>query len=116
VSVRVQQGDLAVPEDTILHPRGATRMFGFDPEWWNGALLVALAVAALAAIAVGVTSAVVMKLQKQATIEFARYKLQTAKEIAEANGRADEAESKLAEYRKPRGPIIQEHARNLWMG
>ncbi len=35
---------------------------------------------------------------------------QLRKDTAEANVRATEAELKLAEYRKPRGPIIQEHA------
>jgi hypothetical protein len=32
------------------------------------------------------------------------------KDTAEANARASEAELKLAEFRKPRSPIIQEHA------
>ena len=81
-------------------------MLGFSLDWWNGALLFSLAVTALAAIAGGVTTAVVMKLQKQATID-------TAKQIAKANARAAEAEIKLAEYRKPRGSIIQEHAQEF---
>jgi hypothetical protein len=85
-------------------------MFGFNLDWWNMAMLLSLAATAL-------TTAVVVKLQRQEAIDtandFARYKLQTAKEIAEANARADEAELKLAEYRKPRGPIIQEHAQEF---
>jgi len=81
-------------------------MFGSSNlDWWNGALLISLAVTALAAIAGVVTTAVVMKLQKQATTE-------TAKQIA-ANTRAADAELKLGEYRKPRGPIIQQNAQQF---
>ena len=93
-------------DDKIPHPTAVRRMLGFSLDWWNGALLFSLAVTALAAIAGGVTTAVVMKLQKQATID-------TAKQIAMANARAAEAEIKLAEYRKPRGSIIQEHAQEF---
>ncbi|MGB5184129.1 MAG: hypothetical protein WBO12_18330 [Xanthobacteraceae bacterium] len=103
----VQQGDdLAVNDDKISHPTTVRRMFGFSLDWWNGALLFSLAVTALAAIAGGVATAVVMKLQKQVTID-------TAKRIEDANARAAEAELKLAEFRKPRGPIIQEHAKEF---
>jgi hypothetical protein len=101
-----QADDLAVNDDKISHPTTVRRMFGFSLDWWNGALLFSLAVTALAAIAGGVTTAVVMKLQKQVTID-------TAKRIEEANARAAEAELKLAEFRKPRGSIIQEHAKEF---
>jgi hypothetical protein len=102
-----REDSAVMSDDKIPYPTGVRRMFGLSLDWWNGALLVSLAVTALAI-------AVVMKLQKQATTdtanEFAHYKLQTAKEIAEANARAAEADLRLAEYRKPRGPIIQERA------
>jgi hypothetical protein len=97
-----------VIEHTIRQPKGVMRMLVFSLDSWNGAIVLSLGAAALVAAAVLITTAVVAKLEKQ---EVARYKLQTAKEIAEANARADDAELKLAEYRKPRGPIIQEHAK-----
>jgi len=82
-------------------------MFGSSNlDWWNGALVISLAVTALAAIAGVVTTAVIIKLQKQATID-------TAKQIAMAHSRAADAELKLAEYRKPRGPILQAYAQGF---
>ena len=94
-------------DDKILHPTAVRRMFGFSLDWWNGALLFSLAVTALAAIAGGVTTAVVMKLQKQATID-------TAKVIAEANARAAEAELKSPNIASREAPSFKNTPRNLW--
>jgi hypothetical protein len=103
-------------------------MFGLGLDSWNTVTVWALVITALAACALGLAQFVVTKLQKLEAIDaaaaFERYKLETEQKIAEANvrateanarateanARANESELKLAEYRRPRGPIIQGHA------
>jgi hypothetical protein len=96
-------------------------MFGLGLDTWNTIMVWFLGIGAAAAVAVGLATFVVIKLQKleatDAAAEFARYKVETEQKIAEANARANEASAraseadlKLAEYRRQRGSIIQEHA------
>ena len=76
------------------------RMLGLDLDGWNTAMVVFLALAASAAIAVGVSQFVIIKLQKSSEVEakqeFERYKVETGEKIAEANTRAAEANEHAA--------------------
>jgi hypothetical protein len=69
-------------------------------------------VGGFAAIIVGVSTYAVIKLQKSeaqdAAATFERYKLDTSKQIAEADLRAKEAELALAKFRSPRLPSSDE--------
>jgi hypothetical protein len=89
-------------------------MFLLGLDSWNTIIVIFLGLGACAAVVVGIATFAVIKLQKieaqNAASQFARYKLETEEQIAGANARAAEAELKLAEYRRPRGPIIQTHA------
>jgi len=71
-------------------------------------MLSSLAAAALAALAIVVSTRAVIVLQKkqelQTRTEFEKYKLDTGKQIAEASARQKEAELKLEELRAKVGP------------
>jgi hypothetical protein len=101
-------------EKTIFS-RGVRRMFGFNLDWWNAAVLLSLGGGALAAVAIMFTTAVVVKLQKQEAIdtanEFARYKLETEAKIAEAETRTAEAKLQLAKLTTPRLELLTPDAR-----
>jgi hypothetical protein len=91
----------------------STLFLGHNGEWWDSYLIVSLIFAALAAIAVGVTTAgsIISHKREAASAEGAleRYKLKTAADIsdsqeraAEANERAAVAELNLEKFRRPR--------------
>jgi hypothetical protein len=65
------------------------RVFGFDLDWWNGAMLASLGGAAIAAAAVVFSTFVVIRLQKEAENatrnELETYKLDSSKKIAGLN-------------------------------
>lgn len=64
-------------------------MLGLDLNSWNNIMVASLAFGALAAVIVGVSTYVIIKLQKveaqSAAENFERYKLVTEEKIADAN-------------------------------
>ena len=70
--------EMAQIESTIPSKK-VRRMFGFDLDWWNTAMVVSLGFGAIAALAVLVSTAVVIKLQKETEVEL---KLALEREIA----------------------------------
>ena len=76
-------------------------MLGLSLHGWENAMVVLLIVAGFAAFAAGVATWAVVRLQRieltRSEKEFAKYKLDTAKEISEANARAAEANARTAE-------------------
>ena len=83
-------------------------MLGLALASWNTLMLVSLGLAALAALAIFITSRAVIVLQDQEVKDnaeiFERYKLETGERISEANARQKEAELKLEQLRKQMGP------------
>ena len=79
------------------------RMFGFDLAWWNTAVLVSLALAAMAAVAVLVATRAVIMLQNQEAKDnsdaLERYKLEVTAKVAESNERAANLEKEAADAR-----------------
>jgi hypothetical protein len=94
--------------ETISNANAAasTLFLGHNGEWWDFWLIVSVIVAALVATAVGVTTAgsiIAHKREAAATQEaFDEYKLETGKEIAEAEVRAAEAQLALEQFKAPR--------------
>jgi hypothetical protein len=92
--------DIAHIEKTAVS-KGVRRMLGFDLETWNVIMVSFLGLGAIAAVVVGVSTAVIIKLQKQEAADsaraFATYKLEAGENIAAANARAAEADQKAAE-------------------
>jgi hypothetical protein len=92
---------------------GVSSLLGFDLHSWEQWMLYSLAFAGVAAIAVFISTASVVILQRrenaESKAEFERYKLETGETIAKANERAAEANERasasaleLAKYRAPR--------------
>lgn len=79
--------EMTTIENTILS-RKVRRMLGLDLDAWNSLMLWSLGFAALAACAVVVSTAATIKLQKlsgeQTKLEFERYKLGVAAQVADA--------------------------------
>jgi len=77
----------------------STLFLGHNGEWWDFWLIISVIVAALAATAIGVTttgSIVSHKREAVAAEEgLQKYKLDTTKEVSEANARTKEAELSL---------------------
>lgn len=96
--------------ETISNANAAasTLFLGQSGEWWDLWLIVSVVAAAIAATAVGVTTAGSLISHKReaahAEETLDHYKLGTAKQIAEANARQKEAELKLAQLRRLAGP------------
>lgn len=82
-------------------------MLGFSLHGWENAMVVSLIIAGFFALIAGVSTWAVVKLQRvelaQANAESDRYKIDTAKLIAEANARQKEAEVKLEQLRERMG-------------
>ncbi len=82
-------------------------MLGFSLHGWENAMVISLIIAGFFALIAGVSTLAVVKLQRvelaQAKEEFERYKIDTAKVIAEANARQKEAEVKLEQLRERMG-------------
>jgi hypothetical protein len=83
-----------------------TQFLGHNGEWWDFWLIVSVIVAALAATAIGVTTAgsIISHKREANAAEYAldRYKLETGKQIAEANARQKQAELELRKRSNPR--------------
>jgi hypothetical protein len=84
-------------------------MFGLDLDAWNTVMVSSLGVAAIAAVLVGISTAIIIKLQKQAELEsnerIASLVVQgdqLRKDTAEANARAMEARVELEKFKAPR--------------
>lgn len=94
--------------ETIASANAAasTLFIGHNGEWWDSSLILAVVFAAIAGIAVGITTAgsiVSHKREAAASDEaLARYKLDTAKDIADANERAADANQKAEQERLDR--------------
>jgi hypothetical protein len=75
--------------------RRSNRVLGYDLDWWNAAMLVALGFGAFAAVLVVVaTTGVIISQKRDATAasnEFERYKVDAGERIAGAEERAAEA-------------------------
>ena len=101
-------GDVAKTE----RPKGVSWMslLGLDLHAWEQLMLWSLGVAGLVAVAVFVTTASVVILQRrEATIarrELDEYKVEAAQKIAEANARSREAEVELIKFRRPRSQLV----------
>ena len=76
-------------------------MWGMGLDSWNNVLVLSLSIAAAAAIIVGISTFIVIQLQKQEAIdakdEFDRYKIEAGKQIAGADARAAEANKQAAQ-------------------
>ena len=81
-------------------------MLGLGLDAWNNIMVASLAFGALAAVVVGVSTYVVIQLQKleaqTAADQFERYKLATEQSISNANARAAEAQLALEQFKAPR--------------
>jgi hypothetical protein len=100
--------EMAQTENTTDSKR-VRRMFGLDLDAWNTVMVSFLGVAAAAAVVVGVSTAIIIKLQKQSELEsnerIASLVVQgdeLRKETADANARTKESELALAELSSPR--------------
>jgi hypothetical protein len=84
----------------------STLFLGQNGEFWDFWLILSVVIAAGAAIAIGVTTAgsIVSHKREAASSEeaLAKYKLDTAKDIADANARVAEAQLELFKLRSPR--------------
>lgn len=76
-------------------PIEVSRMFGLSLDDWNNIMVLALGFAALAAVIVGLSTFVIIKLQKAAAVAsetaFNEYKLGAAAQVAEAESKGMEA-------------------------
>jgi TolA-binding protein len=102
---------------TITNANAATTILflGHNGEWWDSWLIVSVIVAALAAIAVCVTTAgsIISHTREATTAEEAleRYKLETGKQLAEATARQKEADQRIVESRERTAGLEVEAAR-----
>jgi len=84
----------------------STLFLGHNGEWWDFSLIIAgilVAIAATAAVVATAGSIVAHKREAAASDEaLERYKLGTAKGIADANARAAEAKLALEKFKEPR--------------
>ena len=103
-SPQTQNATISVPERFIL---------GHGLDWWNEAMVISLSIAGLIALAVAITTTMVVKLQRQVDADtrtaFSRYKLDAEKSIndaktqaAQAHAKAAEAELALEQFKAPR--------------
>ena len=80
------------------------RMLGLSLHGWENAMVVLLIVAGFTAFGAGVATWIVVRLQRieiaKSEQEFAKYKLETAKEISEANERTEKQRAKNLEIQR----------------
>jgi hypothetical protein len=88
------QIDKAVPSKKV------NRMLGISLDSWNNVMVGALALAAIAAVIVGVSTFIIIRMQAAEEIatkqEFERYKIDADLKISAANDRAKAAEERAA--------------------
>jgi hypothetical protein len=89
-------------------------MLGLSLHGWENAMVVFLIIAGFFALIAGAATWAVVRLQRieiaESKQEFDKYKLDTSKEIAEANARALEAQLALEKFKAPRSISVE--ARN----
>jgi hypothetical protein len=100
-------GDAISMTETISNVNAASILFlGHNSEWWDSWLIVSGFLVALTAAAAGVAGfGAIVSHQREATAAeeaLERYKLETAKELAEATARQKEAELQILQLRLPR--------------
>jgi hypothetical protein len=82
------------------------RMLGLSLHGWENAMVVSLIIAGFFALIAGAATWAVVRLQRieiaESKIEFDKYKLDTGRDIAEANARALEARLALEKLKAPR--------------
>jgi hypothetical protein len=94
--------------ETIASANAAasTMFLGHNGEWWDSALILAVIFAALAGVAVGITTAGSIVSHKReaaaADVALEKFKLETEGKISESNARAKEAELAMLRLRTPR--------------
>jgi hypothetical protein len=100
--------DMAHTQRTVVSKK-VRRMFGLDLDAWNTVMVSFLGVAAIAAVVVGVSTAIIIKLQKQAELESSERIAslivqgdQLRKDTADANARAAQANLSLQRLTVPR--------------
>jgi len=103
--------------ENVLLSKKKSLMFGFGLDSWNNVMVWALGIGAAAALVVVLSQWVIIKLQKYEAEEqaalFERFKLETSKQIAEANARQKEAELKLEQLRAKLAPrLITQNEQN----
>jgi hypothetical protein len=93
--------EAAQTENTTVSKK-VRRMFGLDLDAWNAVMVSFLGVAAMAAVVVGVSTAIIIKLQKQAELESSERiaKLTTDGDIARKE--TVQAKLELQQLRFPR--------------
>jgi hypothetical protein len=83
--------------ENMIFSKRVSRMLGLGLDSWNSIMLWALGIGAVAALTVVLSQWVIIKLQKLEAQDkaeaFERFKLETGKEIAEANERAQKLRS-----------------------
>jgi hypothetical protein len=104
--VRSTRHEMPQIENTTFSKR-ESRMLGFNLDSWNNIIIISLAIAAAAAVVVGVSTYAVIRLQKleakEAADELSKYKVNVAAQVAEsqlaiaqARQQGDEAKSEAA--------------------
>jgi len=92
----------------------STLFLGHNGESWDFWLIVSVIVAAAVATAIGVTTAgsIIAHKREAAAAEeaFSRYRLETDKQIAEANERQKQAELQILQLRLPRSIEVEKFA------
>jgi hypothetical protein len=93
----------------------STLFLGHNGEWWDFRLIASLVFAALAAIAIGITTAGSIVSHKREALAakevLDRFKLQTESKISDANARAAEAQLELEKFKKPRSISVEQRNR-----
>jgi hypothetical protein len=99
IVVAMPKTDNAQIANTISSSR-VRRMWGLDLRGWETAMLISLGLAAIAAFAVVLATAIVVRLQhieaEEAKKELEEYKSEAAQKIAEANSEAAKAKESAA--------------------
>ncbi len=90
-------------------------MLGLSLHGWENVMVVFLILAGLTALAAAASTWAVVHLQRielaKSDNEFAKYKLETAKDISEANARAAEARLELEKFKAPRSLSSEQRKR-----
>jgi hypothetical protein len=111
--MKIPTAETPTTENAIFSKK-VRRMLGFDLDSWNVLMVGSLALAAIAAFAVVVSTIAVIRLQKVSELEtkqeFEQYKLEAAEKISESNARTKEAELKLALLDKKITPRVIDDA------
>jgi hypothetical protein len=98
---------IAQTEKTAVSKR-VRRMFGLDLDAWNAVMVSFLGIAAVAAVVVGVSTAIIIKLQKQAELESSERIAKLVTEGDLARKETAQAKLELQQLRFPRSLDFEE--------